>query len=376
MRIRRSLGKALTQLQKNWPIKILSLAAAVLLFLLNAVVGLEERYVNVPIELELPGNLVPNSSYANNARVGVRGEPDDIWTIAENDIEVFVDFSGVTAEGVYRRPVEYRATAAIRDVDPLEINIEPEEITVSLEEKLGRNVPVAPQIAGTPPEGYLLENWVTTPDSVLLEGPRSLVEPIEQLVTEEVDISNRRDDFSLRLRLVTPDPLVNVPGGEFVDFTARIEERIVTRTFEDVPVVVAGLRDDLRPSAPLPRGFVQIQGRELAVEEILSDEVLLIVDATDVEQAGAVTIPVRASLPQEIKVVTYDPRQVELVIEDAPQGPSPGADTSPDNGPAAENEPGADNEAVAEPTADTEAAADGTGESTAGGGPGADEAAP
>ncbi len=361
----RSLGKALTRLQKNWPIKILSLVAAVLLFLLNAVVGLEERYVNVPIELELPTNLVPNSSYSNNARVGIRGEPDDIWTISENDIEVFVDLRGVTAEGVYRRPVEYRPTEAIRDVDPLEINIEPEEVTISLEEKLGRNIPVVPQITGAPPEGYVLDDWVITPNSVLLEGPRSLVEPIEELRTEEIDVSNRRDDFSLRLTLVTPDPLIHVPGGGIVDFSARIEERIVTRTIEDVPVVVAGLRDDLRLATPLPTGFVQVQGRELAVDEILSDEVLLIVDATDVEQAGTATIPVRASLSQEIKVVNYDPRQVELVVEAVPQGP-----------PAEEESPTGEDETQAEESSPADGGEPDGGDGEPGGGDGEPGEAP
>lgn len=328
MKIRRLILRFLD----NWPIKILALAAASLLFLLNSIVGLEERYLNVPLSLELPEDLVPNSSYPSSIRVGIRGEPDEIFSIGEEDIRVFVDFRDVTTEGVYRKPVDYRPSEGMQVIDPLEVTFEPVEITVSLEEKLGRSLPVVPQLTGMPPEGFELVDYIVTPNSVVVEGPGSILRPLEQIRTEEIDLSERRENFSVRVRLVRPHPLVRIPGGEVVEIRAVVNERIITRTFQDVPVVLAGLREDLESAVPLPTGVVQIQGRELVVNQVRRDEVLLLVDATDLEEPGTYALATRPSLPRDVFILNYDPRElsVRIVASIEPDG----TDASPEAPPA------------------------------------------
>ena len=49
----------LERIAHNWPVKVLSVALAVLLFLFYRISSLEERFFSVPLDLRINENLVP-----------------------------------------------------------------------------------------------------------------------------------------------------------------------------------------------------------------------------------------------------------------------------------------------------------------------------
>jgi hypothetical protein len=96
----------LRRLVHNWPAKILSLAAAVLLVVFNNVSRLEERFFSVPLELKLPAEYVPAAEYPQQVRIVLRGESEEIFRIEEQDIRAYVDLSEHDSSGEYQEPVE------------------------------------------------------------------------------------------------------------------------------------------------------------------------------------------------------------------------------------------------------------------------------
>ena len=312
MRLRQALGRLL----HNWPAKVLSLTAAILLLVFHDVSRLEERFLSVPLELELPRGYVPASNYPNNVRVSLRGESEEIFRILEEDIRAYVDLTDHDGAGVFKVPVEVERQGTARAAEPFEISVEPLNVTITLEESLQKGVEVVPSISGFPPTGYELTQYQVSPSTVEIEGPRSHVEDIEEVSTEEIDLTGRREDFNVRVRLQRTDPLISFLGGDVVEFRGIVEEAVVLHTFEPVEIILLGLDPELQVEGQLPSGIVRVQGRQTELEDIEPEAVQLIADASAITEAGTHEISVRPDVPQGLVVLRYEPRTVEVVVSE------------------------------------------------------------
>jgi len=286
-----------------------------MLLVFHDITRLEERFVTVPLELELNTELVPASTYPQQARVRLRGESQQVFRVVEEDLRAYIDLRRYTSEGEYRTPVLVEWQGAAAETGALEITVEPDSVQVELEEKLLSSLEVEPTTSGFPAAGYELVQLVMSPSSVQVEGPRSVVEDLDVVRTEEVDLSTRREDFTERIRLVRPDPLVRFPGGSVVEMRGSIEESVVLETFEAVELVVTGLDPGFRLAESLPAGLVRVQARQIDVEGISPGDIQLSVDASGVDDAGTVRLPVRPIVPSGFVVLRYEPTSVLLQVE-------------------------------------------------------------
>lgn len=311
-----SKSRLVKRLFENWPAKVIALAVAVVVVLLNDIAGVGERYFSIPLELKLPESLVPGEPYSNRVRVTLRGDEDEIFRVLEDDISAFADFTEHERDGVYRAPISLQKQGTALDVEALEIAVEPLTITVTLEEKLISSIEVVPNLIGFPPPGYELTDYRLTPTQVAVVGPRSRLEGITSILTEEIDLARRQGDFSERIRLVKPDELLDFPGGEIVDFRALITETVVQSVFEDVEITIVDLDPAFRVASLLPTGTIHVQAKELDLEGIADARVSIIVDASDVSKPGIYELPTRPQIPSGILVLGIDPAKIELVIED------------------------------------------------------------
>ncbi|MEX2445353.1 MAG: CdaR family protein [Alkalispirochaeta sp.] len=310
------IREALRRTFRNWPAKILSFAAALLLLVFHDITRLEERFVTVPLELELNDQFVPGSTYPQQVRVRLRGESQQVFRVVEEDLRAYIDLRRYTSEDEYRTPVLVERQGTAAEAGALEVTVEPDSVQIELEEKMLSSLEVEPTTSGFPAAGYELIQLVMSPSSVQVEGPRSVVEDLTVVRTEEVDLSTRREDFTERIRLVRPDPLVRFPGGSVVEMRGMIEESVVLETFDSVELVVTGLDPQFHLAESLPAGLIRVQARQIDVENISPGDMQLSVNASSVEETGSVRLPVRPIVPSGFVVLRYEPTSILLRIEE------------------------------------------------------------
>ncbi len=304
----------LQRLMQNWPVKILAVAAAVLLFFFNQLSRLEVRYFSVPLQLVLPNGYVPAAAFPSKVRVTLRGESDAIFRVLEEDIEAYANFSPHDGEGVFKEPIQIRKKGTALNIDPLEITVEPLDVTVTLERRMSKSIEVVPSLKGFPPPGYQLAKYSLKPSTVEVVGPRSHLEKIQSVHTEDIDLTGRVEDFTVQVRLDLSDPLLRLPGGNVVEFRGIIQESVVLQTFDQVNVVVVNLEPGLTITGELPTGTLRVQGKQVDLEAIKPDQVRLTVDATGIRRPGTYTLPVRPDLPTGILVLRYDPARITVEV--------------------------------------------------------------
>ena len=176
-------------LAKNWAPKVISLAIALFLFLFYRISTLETRTFSVPVKIENAGSLTPSMPYLKTVRISLRGERDKIYSIAEDDISPYLDMASALEEGEAAFPVRLLLSGAAAVADPLDITVDPPEITLMLEKKATKTLPVSCVLTDFPAEGYIFESCELNPSSIEVSGPKSLIGSISEIKTEPISLS-------------------------------------------------------------------------------------------------------------------------------------------------------------------------------------------
>ncbi len=299
----------------NWVVKILSVAAAVVLFLFHRIGSLEERFLSVPLEYRVDERLVATEVSAESARVDIRGSGDEIFLVLADDIVAYVDLTSYTSEGIFKSPVllEKKGTAETVDVEMI---VDPLEVTVTLERKVEKELPVVPQMLGYPPAGYELVRYLVVPVTMIVSGPRSSLQDLDRLETEEIDLTGRKADFSVSVQVQRPDKFIVFSGSPAVEVRGFIKEVVVEKTFETVPIEYINLPETLVLVEPPLFGSLHLSGPELLVESLRAVDLKLEVDCGKLTKPGVYELPVSAPLPSGLVLLTEQPTVVNIrVIE-------------------------------------------------------------
>ncbi len=311
MRTRSILARALA----FWPVKILALAAAVLLFVFNRMNNLEQRVFELPLEVILPDGYVLADSLRAQAVVTVRGEVEgSLRHAAADQFRAYVDLTRFRREGTFVVPVQYGRRDAAQLADAFVDRVEPTEVTVSLERVAERSLPVVANIAGSPERGYALSQYTITPPVVRLRGPRTVVENTTSVMTEEISLDGITGDYKTRIGLLHSSPLISFVGPSRVEFYGLISKVVVTREIVDIPVTLvnADPRYDWEVRPPFGRlvlkgPAVDIEGPDVAPPRLVVD-----LAATTARQAR---LAPRPDVPEGVTVIDYEPREVTVVRE-------------------------------------------------------------
>jgi YbbR domain-containing protein len=215
-------SKLFALITEKWPVKVLSLAAAVIISIFYRMNNLETRFFTIPLLVESSDVLMPVSSVENTVKLSVRGKPEEIQPIFAEDIEAYIDLRRYTNEGKYKAPVQIRKKGSALGIEPLEISVLPIEIPLVLEQKITRNVDVFPELSGTVARGYELTNQTLIPASVIVEGPRSIFDSHIEFSTEIINLDRRYDDFSVMVNIINNNPLLSVHGSNILEFRGSI----------------------------------------------------------------------------------------------------------------------------------------------------------
>lgn len=226
--------------QKNMGLKIVALILACGLWLIVSAQRREqvtEQAFRLPLQFTgIPeGLIVTSEDLPEYITVRIRGPESRIQAFSARNRSVQVDLSQATAG-----EIDLAISDAQIDIrDPLRIvAIDPPRVTLELERRDQKIVPVRPFTVGTLPVGYELGEVSVNPSRVLISGPRSDIEETTEVATERIILSERRSSFTLqRVSVVTDDPLVRV-DPQTVQVTI-----VVLDIPEELPIESTDIRD-------------------------------------------------------------------------------------------------------------------------------------
>ncbi|MDR2901192.1 MAG: hypothetical protein LBV20_06700 [Treponema sp.] len=307
--------KIFEKIIENWPAKVLSVALAIILFVFHQISTLVEESFSAPLRIESNGQLVPSNSYEESVRITLRSDERNLNAIDREDIEVYVDLMDMTNPGTYRIPIMVRKTGTTIGVDPLEIRVNPSEIEIDLDYNAAKSVTVTPNFRGSLDSGYEMVSYSLEPTQIEIEGPRSIIDSVTSLSTEYIELTGRRSNFATTSRILASDPLMRFQGSGVVEVQGFVQELIMVRNFDNLPITVTGLNNRFTARLNIDEGSVRVEGSQNALADYILWGTVLSLDCSNIETAGTVEIPVTVAVPPQFSLMRYEPMSVNVTIE-------------------------------------------------------------
>jgi YbbR domain-containing protein len=207
---------------RNWPWKLLSLAAAAVLWMAVASEPEMATFIRVPVVYkDAPQNLEISSAIETLVRVQVTGVSGRLREASLQPLPVVVDLSSVRAPGSRTFNVDAGNVRLPRGVTF--VNAAPAQLHFIFESRATKTVPVIVQWSGILPAGRQLISAQADPAEITIEGPASHVRAVQSISTDPIDLGHLHDG-----EVVTTSPFIEEPLVRFRNFRA-VHVRVILK---------------------------------------------------------------------------------------------------------------------------------------------------
>ncbi len=292
--------------RRNYLIKLLSLLLAFVLwvYVSNEQNPVREKIINVNLEnTELAQSFLITGGMPESVRVRVQGNRIQLANLGTGDFRAVVDIpEGKTGEMVL--PVRVIAPSGLRVAQVI-----PEEVHITVDRIVERQVPVAVSLRGTPAQGYTALAPVCQPGTVTVRGPAGVVNKVNQ-ATAVVDIQSASADVEHNLAVSLGISDVS-PVPSMVKVTVPIVSTAASKTVPILPQVTGSPADGYT----VKRSFVEPASVQVfGPEEVLSGISHIITEPFNIQGADKnLSEEVALVVPQGI--VSVQPDRVNVQVE-------------------------------------------------------------
>jgi hypothetical protein len=299
-----------------WPfrhlgLKLLSVALAVLLWMVVAGEETVERGLRIPLELQqFPSGLELDAEPPSLVDARVRGSSGSLSRLSPGDVVAVIDLRGAH---LGRRlfpltPDQVRAPFGVEIVQ-----VTPPTVALVFESSSSKQVPVEPQVEGKPAPGFVAGKRSVDPATVEIIGPASAVERATEALTEAVSVSGARERVRETVKVGMVDSALRLKTSRSVVVEVEIVPAPVERTVHNVPVHLKNLAPHLTARSNPSTVDVNVRGSREGLNRVQVDDVSAFVDLSGLGP-GPYTLQVRAGAAREAGVTRIEPAVVQVQI--------------------------------------------------------------
>lgn len=232
-------------------------------------------------------------------RVSISGRTSDVIGVSKDDIIAQVDLSGYN-EGEVKVPIYVQVPTGVVLED-----YSPKEVLFKFDKIDNEEIPITVNTAKDLPSGYVLGTPTVRPQSVVVEGPRTLLNSVSKAIAS-VDVSDSTDDINVTVPIRLVDDEGNSIRGASTNISV-VDISIPVYKVKSVPI-------ELQTTNQLPENYeiidvninpskIDIVGKEDVLANINSIDTLLVDINTLIANRN---VPVELNIPEGIRLYNPD----------------------------------------------------------------------
>lgn len=307
----------LNKITKDWGVKCLCIVAGIILYIVGQHARLEKRTYSIPLTTVEDGLLTSVNSLPSHVNVTIKSKSSSIANINPTEIEAILDLSYYIQEGTYNVPVNLSLSSEVILSDPAELTVTPEKYTVKLEKKTRRSVPITVPISGDPIHGYEVTNIKVTPAEAIISGPRSMVESIESIPTEEVVLTERKENFVEPKHLRNLSKFIEIVSPYQATIEVSLDASLVTKTFSNCKVFFGNLDPKFEVEEFHEISFT-VSGAQLVLEKFYPSEYTVQCDCSMIMSPGEYELPVVIGVQDAFKIESQSAEKIKFTVKEKP----------------------------------------------------------
>ena len=262
----------------NWPSKVICFVLALTLYFFHQSTVIERKHLSVPLTVMSSGQVTPVREIPKYVRLKVKASPTDMASLKENDFTAIVDVSSITATGRYDIPVQVLLSEEATAIEPLEIEVFPSHINLPLEEKTLAYVPVEPNFSGKLKEGFYLENYSITPDTIKIIGAKSVVENINKLMTSAVKLDSIDSNTTQTVKIENISSVIEADKDTLFTVDLKVQKLFSEQLFTGFAFKFENLKEKISLSTDTKAFSVKVKAPENLLKKFSISENSVFVD--------------------------------------------------------------------------------------------------
>ena len=301
----------------NKGVKLLSLLlACVSWYSIQAAISFERLIPSVPVRIDIDPEWAILDRSVGNVSVMFKGSQQDIRYLDKDQVKVVHDVRGEPLRK------EMKIKLKVQDVKApgsaaRAVYIQPSEITLTLDRKGDKQIPVKVDFQGEPPEGYELDKWDVTPATIQVVGPRQRLKDINVIWTEPLDLEGQSHSFiSRELPLMQPDESWMAElEPDRVEVEVNVVERSVRHEIEEVPVnVLTSPGFNFKANLLTSKVRVILKGVSEVLANLDPGAIRAYVDCSALNAPAKYDLPIKVNVPGGVTIVDVRPPSVQVDI--------------------------------------------------------------
>ncbi len=285
-------------------------------FILWPYASIQETDIFVPVDSEkIPKGLIITNGPFKGIEVRVRGPKSAIRSLSLQKIQYTIDLSEADI-GVNTIPIHQDRIPLLSGISILKIN--PDFITVKLENEIQKKLPVKISLTGKPAKGFMVVGAETKPMTVILRGAENTLGPMDKISTKPIDIHGLSGSFKKEVTLDLSGNLKPVGSSKIILANVFISEQMITKAFDNIPVRGDGSLYVNRITPPVIT--IIVKGPVNMIERLNGDKgIQAYVDLKSLkpgvyDKRATITLPVKTTLidakPEIFKVRIVDQKRI------------------------------------------------------------------
>ena len=302
------------KLTENWQAKVICFGLALGLYVVHITSLLDRKTYTVPLKVVADGGMYPMSDYPEYVRITVRSTAENIAETLQSDFTATIDLTKYEKEGSFSVPVSVHLSPKLLLMDPFEIKLNPESVSMRLEEKTLKYVSVAPSLSGEVPHGYAVTKMSVEPATVEIVGPRRAVDETKQVYTSAIDVTALTVSKTFEASLQNINSLLAINPAKSYTVHVDVAEEPLVKKFTDVPVRLLFLPEALEAEGESPKISFDVAGTVPTLEDYELSESAVYADCSAIDKAGTYDLPVHITLPSYFQIENQSAETVSVAI--------------------------------------------------------------
>ena len=275
-----------------------------------------QKLRGIPVQISMPEGFVMTDDKKPSIDVTLKGSKQRLNKLVPRDVEagIYIKHPKIGNNTLYISKSDIRAPKGVSVA-----GIEPEDyITVHLDEKLTKQVPVKLKYSGSLLDGYALNASHIIPENVTVSGPKNLVEKISSVSTRNIVLTKENvDDFEYRAAIKNDNEKLSITPKDVL-VGIEIYKKYISRTFKAIPIKPFGFIPNERHLIISPKlADITIEGEKNEVELVTPEQINPFIDLSSIDKPGEYTVNVQCwTTNSKLKVKETTPRTVNIVISE------------------------------------------------------------
>lgn len=308
-------NRFLEKITSDLPAKIFCFVIALFLYLFYQLSLVDKKTIVIPLKVVQEGSVVSVDDVPSSVRVTIRSNSARSNLITADAIRATVNLNYLSENGTFDIPIFLDVDKELLAIDPFELRAKPEYVTVKVEKKIKKAIRIETPVVGEVARGYSISEIKTSPDSVYISGPESIVNNTVAILTDTVDVLDAVTNMRFNVNLIKDNKMISYDEEDSYDVEVVVDPIEIERNFINQKVNVMNLSEEFQIDGDIPPIDLKLAGRMTVLENYNFSDNAIFIDLRNMTEEGEYEIPVRVHLPAYMRVVdkSFDNVKVNVI---------------------------------------------------------------